>query len=71
MLLVTMILAALSAKGVDRAPPVAVAALRSGSGCVSTVEVTNLSGHELTAEIQARLETGALAPLELVDPASG
>jgi len=71
MLLVTMILAAMAANGVDRAPPAVVAALRTGSGCFSTVVVTNLSGRELAAEIQARLETGALAPLELVDPASG
>jgi hypothetical protein len=71
MLLATMILAALSAKGVDRAPPAVVAALRAGSGCFSTVAVTNLSGRELAAEVQARLETGALAPLELVQPASG
>jgi len=33
--------------------------------------VTNLSGREVAAEIQARLETGALAPLETVQPASG
>ena len=71
MLLATLILAALSAKGVDRAPPAVIAALRAGSGCVSTVAVTNLSGRKLTAEIQARLETGALAPLEFVEPASG
>ena len=69
MLLVTMILA-MRAGAVDRAPTVVVAALRAGSGCFSTVAVTNLSGRELTAEIQARLETGALAPLEPVEPAS-
>jgi hypothetical protein len=69
MLLVTIILAALSAKGADGAPPAVVAALQAGSGCSSTVVVTNLSGRELAAEVQARLETGALAPLELVEPA--
>ena len=66
-----MILAVLSAQGADRAPPAVVAALRAGASCVSTVAVTNLSGRELAAEIQARLETGTLAPLELVEPASG
>jgi len=71
MLLVTLILATLSAKGADRAPPAVIAALRAGSGCFSTVAVTNLSGRELAAEIQARLETGALAPLELVELESG
>jgi len=71
MLLAALILAALSAKDVDRAPPAVVAALRAGSGCVSTVAVTNLSGRERTAEIQARLETGALTPLERIQPASG
>ena len=71
MLFITMILSVLSAQGVDRAPPAVVAALRAGSGCFSTVAVTNLSGRELAAEIQARLETGALTPLELVEPASG
>jgi len=71
MLFITMILSVLSAQGVDRAPPAVVAALRAGSGCFSTVAVTNLSGRELAAEIQALLETGALTPLELVEPASG
>jgi hypothetical protein len=70
MLFVTTILAVLSAQSADRAPPAVVAALRAGASCVSTVSVTNLSGRELAAEIQARLDTGALAPLELVEPAS-
>jgi len=65
-----MILAVLSAQGADRAPPAVVAALRAGASCVSTVAVTNLSGRELAVEIQARLDSGALAPLELVVPAS-
>jgi len=68
MLLVTLILAALAAEEAVRAPTAVVAALRAGSGCISTVAVTNLSGHELAADIQARLETGALAPLEPVEP---
>jgi hypothetical protein len=71
MLLVTLVLAALTAKGSDRAPPAVVAALRAGSGCVSTVAVTNLSARELATEIQARLETGALVPLELVEQTTG
>jgi len=67
MLLLALMVASLSAEGVAPAPPAVVAALRAGSGCFSTIEVTNLSGRELAARIQARLETGALTPLELLD----
>jgi hypothetical protein len=66
--LVTIFLAAAAAQGVVFAPPTVVAALRAGSGCVSTVAVTNLSGRRRAAEIQARLETGALVLLEPVEP---
>jgi hypothetical protein len=68
MLLVALVLATLSAEGVSTAPTAVIAALRASSGCFSTIEVTNLSGRNLAAEIQARLETGGLTPLELVDP---
>ena len=71
MLLIALMLAVLSAEGFEPAPPAVIAALRAGSGCFSTIEVTNLSGRELAAEIEARLETGALVPLEPADLESG
>jgi hypothetical protein len=67
MLLVTLILAALAAVAASRAPTVVIAPLRADAGCFSTISVQNLSGRGLAAEIQARLETGALVPLELVE----
>ena len=66
MLPATLILAALAAAAASRAPTVVIAPLRADSGCFSTISVENLSGRGLAAEIQARLETGALVPLELV-----
>src|SRR5208282_2906732 len=70
MLAIALMLAALAAAAASRAPSVAIAALRTDSGCSSTVSVTNLSGRELAAEIQARLESGALVPLELAEQPS-
>ena len=67
MLFVALMLATLSAEGVVPAPPAVIAALRAGAGCFSTIDITNLSGRALAAEIQARLETGALTPLEAID----
>ncbi len=70
MLAIALMLAALAAATASRAPSVAIAALRTDSGCFSTVSVTNLGGRELAAEIQARLESGALVPLELAEQPS-
>ncbi len=71
MLPIITILAAMAANGAEGAPPAVVAALRAGAGCFSTVTVTNLSGRDIVAEIQARLETGALTPLEPVETPGG
>jgi len=69
MLPVTLMLAALAAAAGGRAPAVIIAALRADAGCFSTISVENLSGRGLAAEIQARLDTGALVPLELIEEA--
>jgi hypothetical protein len=66
MIPVTLMLAALAAAAASHAPAVVIAALHTGPDCFSTISATNLSGRALAAEIQARIETGALLPLELV-----
>jgi hypothetical protein len=71
MIPVTLMLAALAAAAANHAPAVVIAALRTGPDCFSTISATNLSGRALAAEIQARIETGALVPLELVLPQPG
>lgn len=70
MLPVTWMLAALAAAATSHAPVVVIAALRAGPGCFSTVSVENQSERNLAAEIQARLETGALVPLEVIEQPS-
>jgi hypothetical protein len=68
MLPVTWMLAALATAAASRAPVVVIAALRAGPGCFSTISAGNQIERDVATEIQARLESGALVPLEVVEP---
>lgn len=68
MLPVTWMLAALAAAAASRAPVVVISALLAGPGCFSTVSVENPGERRMAAEIQALLESGALVPLEVIEP---